>query len=151
MQVRHEQRGFGLLTFGGAGHAQLPDLTVFVEQLRELQFGDVGRQTGDVHLHRFASWEAAHQFAQILLQPPDHHTVEVALENLDAAGEPLRIQQLKQRAEAAGMAVVRGGGQEEAMLEPRGQIPNGAGDPGINGVLGAAGRRGVVGFVEDQQ
>ena len=69
----------------------------------------------------------------------------------DAAAEALRVEDLQQRREAVRVAVVRRGRQEQPVLEPRGQVADGAGDLRVDGVALAAGRGRVVGLVEDQQ
>ena len=68
-----------------------------------------------------------------------------------AAAEPLGVEDFQQGREAVGVAVVRRGGEEQPVLEPRRQVADGAGDLRVDGVLLAAGRGGVVGLVEDQQ
>ena len=71
--------------------------------------------------------------------------------DLDAAGEALRVEHLEQRREAVGVAVVRRGGQEQAVLETRGQLAHRPRELAGDRVARAAGRRGVVRLVEDEQ
>ncbi len=68
-----------------------------------------------------------------------------------ASAETLRVEDLEQGGEAVGVAVVGRGREEKPVLEPRGEVADGAGDLRVDGVLLAAGRGGVVRFVEDQQ
>ena len=57
--------------------------------------------------------------AQVFLEPADHDRLQLLGLDVDAAGEALRIEDFEQRREGVGMAVVRRGRQEEAMLEER--------------------------------
>ena len=88
------------------------------------------------------------------LEAADHHGVALAVELLGvgghAAGEPLVVQQLQQGREALGVAVVGRGGQEELVLEVRGQEPDRPGAERVGGVLAPTGRGAVVGLVHDQ-
>ncbi len=95
--------------------------------------------------------KAAQDLADVVLEPPDHHVVQHLLVDRHAAAEPLGIEDFQQGREAIGVAVVRRGGEEQPVLEPRRQVADGAGDLRVDGVLLAAGRGGVVGLVEDQQ
>jgi hypothetical protein len=54
--------------------------------------------------------------------PPHHDGFEIPRADLDAPGETLRIQHLEQSREAVGVPVVRGRGQEQAVLETLGQF-----------------------------
>ena len=67
------------------------------------------------------------------------------------AGEAVWIEQLEQGGEAVGMAVVRRGGQEQAVLETTSEIADRTGELRLDSVTPAARRRGVVGLVQDQQ
>ena len=49
------------------------------------------------------------------------------------------------------MTIVRGGREEQAVLEALGEIPNGPRDLGVDGIALAAGRSGVVRFVQNQE
>ena len=96
--------------------------------------------------------KSALNFAQVFLEPAYHDVVEkLFAADRHAAAEALRVENFKQRGEAVGMAVVGRGGEEKAMLESPGQLAHGLGDFGIDGVFCAAGRRGVMGFVKDEQ
>ena len=68
-----------------------------------------------------------------------------------APGEPLVVEQFEQGREALRVAVVRRGGQEELVLEVRGQQPERLGPQRVGGVLAPARRGAVVGLVHDQQ
>ena len=147
----HEQGGFGLFALGRVRQAKLADLAVFVQEFGELQLGRVRRQAGEVNLHGFTFGKAADELAQVFFQAANHDVVEVAFEHLDAACESLRVEQFEQGAETVGMAIVGRGGEEKAVLEARGEVADGLGDAGINGVFRAAGRGGVVRLVEESE
>ena len=89
--------------------------------------------------------------AQIGLEPADHDRLEVFRAHLDAAREPLRIEHFEQRREAVGVAVVRRGGEEQAMLEALREIAHGARELAGDGVARTAGWRRMVRLVEDEQ
>ena len=95
--------------------------------------------------------KAALDFADVVLEPANHHVVEHPFLDRHATAESLRVEDLQERGEAVGVAVVRRGRQEQAVLETRGQVANGTGDLRVDGVLLPAGRRGMVGLVQDQQ
>ncbi len=86
------------------------------------------------------------------LEPPDDHFLLRRRGGRHAAGEAGRVEDLQQRGERLGVAVVRGGRQEQAVREMAGQ---GAHGPGLLGVHRVALLRGgggdVVGLVEDEQ
>ena len=152
LQVHQQQAGRGLLAAAGVTQALFAALPVLIQQPRQFQLRRVLRQAGDVDLHHLAPAKARHPgLAQILLEPPHHDLVQPALARRHASAEPLRVEQFQQGGEAVGVPVVRGGRQKQAMLEARGKIADGAGNFRVNRVAGAAGRGGVVGFVEDQQ
>src|SRR5690606_16823677 len=65
--------------------------------------------------------------------------------------EALAIEQRQQGGEAVRVAVVRGGGQEQPVIEQRRELADHARGVGGDGVLAARGRRGGVGLVEDEQ
>ena len=91
---------------------------------------------------------------QFGLQATDHHGVLLAVELLGVGvhptGEPLVVQKLQQGREALGVAVVRRGGQEELVLEVRGQEADRPGAERVGGVLAPARGGAVVGLVHDQ-
>ena len=148
-----EQRRGGLLALRLALQPLLAQLAVLVEQRGQPQLRGVGGQAVDVDLlDDCRSGKPPCDRADVLLEPADHDVVE-ELRALDrhAAAEPLRVEDLQQGREAVGVAVVRRGRQEQPVLEPRGQVADGAGDLRVDGVARAAGRGGVVRLVEDQQ
>ena len=71
--------------------------------------------------------------------------------DLDAAREALRVEHLEQRREAVGVAVVRRGGQEQAVLEALGQLADRPGELARDRIARAAGRRRMMRLVEDEQ
>ena len=56
---------------------------------------------------------------QIALEAADHHLTQLLLVRQDVAGEALVVEQLQQRGERFGVAVVRRRGQKQPMLEVR--------------------------------
>ena len=92
------------------------------------------------------------QLAQLALQAPDHHRFELlGTGDGHAAGESLRIEDFQERREAVRVAVVRGGREEQAMLELRRHLAHDMGDVGIDRILRR--RRGCrrVRLVHDEQ
>jgi hypothetical protein len=91
--------------------------------------------------------------AEVLLEAADHHRLEDASVRWDlhAAAEALGVEDLEERREAVAVAVVGRGREEEAVLEARRDLADDAGELRVDGVLGAAGGRGVVGLVEDEE
>jgi hypothetical protein len=90
--------------------------------------------------------------ADVLFEPPDHHVGEDFLAaNGHATAEPLRVEDLQEGGKAVGVAVVRGGGQEQPMFEAGREVADDARDARVDGVpLAARGGR-VVRLVEDEQ
>ena len=68
-----------------------------------------------------------------------------------AASEPLVVEQLEQGGEALAIAVVRRGGEEQLVLEVRGERPDRLGALAVGGVLARARGGDVVRLVDDQQ
>ena len=95
--------------------------------------------------------EAADDLSQVVLESAHHHVIQIAFDHLDAAAKALGIEQFEQGGETVRMAVVRGGGQEQTVLEPGREALDGARDLRVDGVALAAGGRGVMRFVEDEQ
>ena len=149
LKARDQQTGRGLLAFGLPGKALFAQRAVFVQQGRKAKFGGIGRQTGDVELDDVAFREAALDLADVVLEAANHHIVEHLFLGLDTAAESLGIEDFQQGRETVGMAVVRRGREEQAVLKPIRQLANGAGDLRVDGVFLAAGRGRVVGFVQD--
>lgn len=124
---------------------------VFVQQAGERQFGRVFRKPVDVLLHHRPLWKPSGDLADVFLETPDHDFLKVLLRDGDAPGEPLGIEKFEQRGEAVGVAVVGSGGEEQPVLEAGGDVPDGAGDAGVDGILRTAGGRGMMRFVKDEQ
>jgi hypothetical protein len=151
LEAGDEEEGFSLLAFGGGGETALTDVAVGVEEAGQGEFRGGIREVADVDLDDSAFRKSAGEGADVFLETPDHDVVEVVFEDRDAAGESLGIEQFEEGAEAVGVAVVRRGGEEKAMFEARGEVADSAGDFRVDGVAGAAGGCGVVGFVEDEE
>ena len=151
LQPDDQETGGGLLAFRGVLEPLLAEGAVLVEQRGQREFRGVLRQAVDVDLDNVRLGKPPWMIAEVLLEPPDHDLVAVLRGDGHAAAEPLRIEDLEQRREAVGVAVVRRGRQEQPVLEPRGQVAHGPGDLRVDGVPLAARRGGVMGLVEDQQ
>jgi hypothetical protein len=85
-------------------------------------------------------------------QAADHDGGELDLVRVaHAAVEALVVEQLEQGGEALGVAVVRGGREEELVLEVLGEGAEGEGAVGVLGEVAASGGSDVVGLVDDQK
>ena len=152
LQPDHEQSGRGSGASRDVSEPGLPDAAVLVEQPRQHEFRRVVRQAVDDDRAHLPLREAALQFADVLLDAADHDVFQSALAAYrHATRKAVRVEQLQQGSEAVGVAVVRGGGQEESVLEAPAQIADGAGELGLDAVAPTARRRRVVGLVQDQQ
>jgi hypothetical protein len=89
--------------------------------------------------------------AQVGFEPAHHDRLEIASGNRDAAGEALRVEHLEQSGKAVGVPVVRGRGEEQAMLEALCELSNGARQLARDGIPCPACRGGVVRLVENEQ
>ena len=136
---------------GQPADAAAPQFAVVTQHLRQPQLDSVGRQLVQHDRLDHTLGERLADPAQVFLEAPDHDRLQVARAHLHAAGEPLRVQHLQQRGEAVGMAVVRRRREEKPVFEPPGDVAHGLGELAVDGVAGAAGRRGVVRLVQDQQ
>ena len=150
LQQQGDEPGRGLL--GLVGRCGPPGGGVLVEQPEHLPLVlvEVDLDGPDAAL-RQAGAGLGQQPAQMRLQPPDHHRVPVAVRGGHALGEAVGVEQLQQRLERLGVAVVGGGGEEQPVLEVRGQLAH---RPGAQRVLGVAAHRGggdLMGLVHDQQ
>ena len=88
----------------------------------------------------------------LALHPPDDGLPLRYRVRVDAAGEPLVVDDLQQRGERLRVAVVRRRGQEQPVLEVRGEPADQLGLLGVDRVpLPRRGRGDVVRLVEDQQ
>ena len=90
--------------------------------------------------------------AQVVLETPHHHPLQILLLDRHPAGEAGGIEELQQGGEAVAVAVV-GRGERNSRCSNRGrQIPQAAREARIDGIAQAvARRRRVVGLIEDQQ
>lgn len=140
----------GQLDFKRFGRAQLAPLGL-------RQRVDGFRHPGAVLLvkvdpHHVAARElAATEGDQVAFEPAHHHPVALLRPHRHAAVEALRVEQFEQGREAVRVAVVRGGGKEEAILEARRHVANHLGDARVDRVAAGGGRRGHVGLVENQE
>ena len=108
---------------------------------RERQLGRVRGQTVDVDLRRpCARGSRLRSSRRSSLSRRTMTASRSFGSTRHAAAEPLRVEDLQQRREAVRVAVVRRGRQEQAVLEPRREVADGAGDLRVDGVLRAAGR-----------
>ena len=133
---------------GGTGEQ---GVAVGRQQTGKDQFGAVGGELVDHHWRHDALGERLAEVPQVGLEAAHHDGFEVARPDLHPAGEPLRVEHFEQGRERVGVAVVRRGGEEKAVLEAGRQGAHRLGKLAVHGVAGAVGGRGVVGFVEDQQ
>ena len=152
LQPHHQQAGGGALARRKPLQAFFPHPAVLVQQPRQHQLRRVLRQPLDRHPAHLALREAALHGAQILLDAAHHHRIQFApAAHRHAARKAVGIKQLQQGGEAVGVAVVRSGREEQAMLEAAAQIADGAGELGLDAVTPAARRRRVMRLVQDQQ
>ena len=124
---------------------------VVVEHRGELQLRRVRRQPADDDRLDDAFGERVSETSQVLLEPADHDRLQLLRLDVDAAGEPLRVEDLEQRREGVGMAVVRRRRQEEPMLEQGRDVADVPGELTFDGPDRSRRRRGVVGLVENEQ
>jgi hypothetical protein len=89
--------------------------------------------------------------AEILFEPAHHHRVELRRFDRHATNEALRVKDFHQRGKTVGMTVVRRRGQKQAVREFRCKFPDCLCDLGVDRILAATRRRGVVSFVKDQK
>ena len=141
LEARDEQGGGRLLAFGLGLEPLLAQLAVLVEQDGELQLGGIGGKAVDVDLPDNAFRKAALDGAEVLLQAADHDIVEQSSAFLTLDGNPpdeaLGVEDFEEGGEAVGVAVVGRRREEQAVLEPPGQVANGSGDLRVDGVLRA--------------
>jgi hypothetical protein len=88
---------------------------------------------------------------QVALQATDHHLTQLLFVGEDVSGETLVVQQLQQRGEGFGVAVVRRGCQKQPMLEVRTDRADEARPLALQRVVRTGGGGDVVRFVDDQQ
>ncbi len=108
---------------------------------------------GDFKRMQFAARKAraAVPVGQFALEPAHHHLGERLAVGRNAPRKALVIKQFEQRRETLGIAIVRRGGQEQAMLEMRRQQADGGGALRIDRIAPDAGRRDIVGLIDNQQ
>ena len=152
LQPDHQQSGRGSGARRDVSEPGLPDAAILVEQPRQHEFRRYVRQAVDHDRAHLPLRKPALQFTDVLLDAADHDVFQsVFAAYRHATSEAVRVEQLQQGGEAVGVAVVRGGGQKQAVLEAPAQVADGAGELGLDAVAAAARRRRVVGLVQDQQ
>ena len=148
-QQRDEPARSALSRRAGRTHPQRRVVVQQVEQLPLLRrerhldsadapFGEAGVAVGE---HR----------AQMRLQAAHHHSVALPVARLHALGEPVRVEHLKQRLERLRVPVVGSRGEEQPMLEVRGQAPHRLGAQRLPRVAAHRGRSDPMGLVHDEQ
>ena len=151
LQTHHEQSGGGPGARRAVLEALLPQLPVLIEETGENQLRGILRKTVDRDALHLPFRKAALDFADVLLDAPHHHVFERVLSpDRHPSGEAVRIEQLEQGGEAVGVAVVGRRGQEQAVLEAPSEIADCARELRLFPVTPAARRRGVMGFVQDE-
>ena len=151
LQAGDQKAGGRLLAFALAAQAAVREAGGIGRASRRASSGaSAGRPSMSI-CTTLRSAKAALNLAKVVLEPADHHVVEHLLFHRHATAESLRVEDFQQSREAVGVPIVRRGGQKQPMLEPGGQVANGAGDLRIDGVFLATGRGGMVGFVQDEQ
>ena len=118
LESRDQEAGCTLRAPAFRRQALFPEGTVLVEQGSDAQFRCVWRQTRDVYLNDMTFREAADDLSQVVFEAAHHHVIQIAFDHLDAPAKALRIEQFEQRGETVRVAVVRGGGKEQTVLEP---------------------------------
>ena len=106
---------------GDAPHAQL---AIGGELAREFELRRIFRQARDANRLDDPLRKRLAKTTKIGLQPPHHDRLEILRADLDPAREALGIEHLEQSREAVGMPIVRGRGQEQAVLEALAKFPN---------------------------
>jgi hypothetical protein len=136
----------------GVGAAGGEGVVVAGEEGGEAQLvGLVGR-VGEGHLHEPALGQGDVRMpSDVGLEAPHHDGRELGrAADVDAARKPLRIEDVHERRERVGVAVVGRGGEEEPVLEALREVAHGAGDLGVDGVAAGRGGGGDVGLVEHE-
>ena len=152
LQAHHEQTAGGPCPCRGVLQPFLAQAAVLVEKTREHELRRVLRQVLDGDSPHLPLRKAALNLPDVFLDAPNHHVIErVLAPDRHPAGEAVWIEQLEQGGETVGMAVVRRGGQEQAVLETTSEIADRTGELRLDPVTPATRRRGVVGLVQDQQ
>ena len=111
---------------------------VAVHHFAENKLGGVGWEAINIDLLDHALGETAGEETDVAFEPADHNVIKVRLGDGDALNKALGVEDVEKCGEAVRMAVVRGGAEEEPVLEALGKIADGTGDPGIDGVFRGA-------------
>ena len=128
----------------------LPRGAVLVEEAGERKLRRVVGKAVDNDAYHVPLGKPALHGPDVLLEPAHHHVFEGLLAaHLNTPGETVGVEKLEERGKAVRVAVVRGRGKEQAVLEAASQIAHRPGQLGFDAVAPAAGRRGVMRFVED--
>ena len=152
LQVRDHQQLGGALLAAGALEPLFPLAAVGLEKAGERKLRCGGIQAFQHHGHHLALGQFLADAAQVFLETPHQHGLEVGLvAHGHPAAEAGGVKDFQQRREAVAVAVVGRGGEEQLVLEAQGQSADGPGELGVNGNLGAAGRGCVMGLIENQQ
>ena len=152
LQPHHEQSGCRPRACRPVLEAFLPQTTVLVEEAGEGKLRRILGQAVDPNGLHLPLREAALDFADVLLDAPDHHCFERALSpDRHPPGKAVRIEELQQGGEAVRVAVVGRRGEEQTVLETPPEIADRTRELRLDSVPPAARRGRVVGFVQDQQ
>ncbi len=151
LQRQHDQHRRGLLRLGAWASRASRAWRYSLKQERQRKLGGVIGQAVDLDADHGAFRKRLTDGAQIRLEPPHHHGIAQLGIDRHPPDKALGIEQLEQRGKAVGVAVVRGRRQKQLVLKAGGEVADGAGQLGVDGVLAAAGRGDVVGFIEDEE
>ena len=152
LQADHQQTRGRLRAPRGAGEALLAEAAVLIEQAREHKFGRIVMEVVNDYALDDPLRKAALHLADVFLKPTDHHILERLLPaHFHSARETVGIEQLQQSREAVRVAIVRRRRQEEPVFEASGKVAHRARELRLDAVAAAAGRRGVMRFVDDQE
>ena len=125
-------------------------LAVVVEHRGEPQLGGVRRQARDVDRLDDSLREWMTEAPEVFLEPSDHDRLQLLGLDVDAAGEPLRIEDFEQCREGVGMTIVRRGGEEKPVFEQRRDFPHRPRHLAFDGPGGPGRRCRVMGLVQDE-
>ena len=132
--------------------ASVAEVAVLVEQARKNKLRCVLRETVDDDRLHHAHRKSANLLADVFLETAHHHRIQILLTlDLDAACEPVRIEQFQQGREAVGVPVVRGGGQEQTVLEAIAKVPHRPRELRLDAVAAPVAGRGVVRLVQHEK
>ncbi len=130
-ELQHELGGKLLGVVGGA---PVPEIRVLAQgRVRPtLGLGVLDLEGLELALRKAGS--AVPPRGQLAFEPADHNPAELLLVRGDAAGEALGVEELEERGEALGVAVVGRGRKEELVLEVGRYGPYRLGAGGVGGV-----------------